>query len=257
MDVSSSIADAVDVWRVHVPSHLGELRRFESLLAADELDRANRFRFATDRQRSIISRGTLRLLIGSYLAAEPRDLAFAAGTLGKPFLAAPRTTLRFNTSHSGDWIVHGFADGDEIGIDIETIRPDKVTAGLAERFFAPAEAAALRELPPQLRAAGFFACWTRKEAYIKALGKGLYYPLDAFRVSVDPREDPALLSDDGPEGGDATWQFYALDVADGMAGCVVVQGRRRKMSRRDLNPACQTPAPRQADQSPDREGSWQ
>jgi 4'-phosphopantetheinyl transferase len=146
-------------------------------------------------------------------------------------------------------------NGDEIGIDIETIRPDKVTTGLADRFFSAEEAESLRRLPAALTAPGFFACWTRKEAYIKALGRGLYYPLDAFCVAVDPRSEPALLWDKGPSGGEAGWQFHALDVADDMAGCVVVQGRRRRLCLRDLNPADQTSAPPRAEQPPTQQDS--
>src|SRR5208283_3082224 len=113
-----------------------------------------------------------------------------------PMLAtsASSDTLDFNVSHTAGLALLAFARGRKIGIDVERIRRDFGTAEIAERFFSKAERAALRELPQEQRHEAFFRCWTRKEAFIKALGEGLSHPLDQFDVSLDPHAPAALLA---------------------------------------------------------------
>lgn len=171
------------------------LRTFESSLAHDERARAERFIFESDRNHFIAARGFLRSLLGSYLRRPPKTIDFTYGPHGKPFVAASgsRPHISFNLSHSHGVALIAIACKRQVGVDIELIRPEFAGDEIAKRYFSPKEIDGLSKLPVELRAEGFFLCWTRKEAYAKARGDGLHVPLDSFNVSVSP-DAPATLS---------------------------------------------------------------
>ena len=182
----------VHVWRVplNIPDKL--LNQLFQLLNKDENDRANRFHFEKDRKRYISTRGHLRVLLGKYLKQEPDTLVFRYNKYGKPFLTD--NSIEFNVSHSNDLGLIAFDQDQEIGVDIEWMRPDFGGLKIAKRFFSSEEVLELEALPPDEQAQGFFNCWSRKEAYIKALGKGLAIPLDKFSVNLSPGIKAVLLS---------------------------------------------------------------
>jgi len=162
---------------VHV--HIARLRateavtaRFGGLLTRDEQERAARFRFPHLRSSFVLARGALRILAGGYLNTDPAGIRFQYGPKGKPCLAGA-ARLRFNVSHSGALALFAFTLDVEIGVDVEEIRPMPDLQQIAAGYFSAAEAAELVALPAERREAAFFRCWTRKEAYVKALGEGL------------------------------------------------------------------------------------
>jgi 4'-phosphopantetheinyl transferase len=159
-------------------AHVRDIR----LIDDEEKSRATQFRFALDAARFVARRGRLREILAGYTGEAPERLRFAQGSHGKPVLAD--SPLQFSLSHSHGRIMVAVADV-AVGCDIEWIDPDLDWRPIADRLFAPAEAEALRALPATQARRGFFDCWSRKEAYVKALGLGLSYPLDAFVVSVD------------------------------------------------------------------------
>src|SRR6185312_3642180 len=132
--------------------------------------RAARFRFDRDRDRFITARGTLRMLLARYLRKQPKDLQFLLGREGKPALVPESAgeTLSFNLSHSQDVAVFAFGWHRNIGVDVERVRPDVEYEDIARHHFSAGEIQSLASLPRQKRVEGFFLCWTRKEAYIKA-----------------------------------------------------------------------------------------
>jgi 4'-phosphopantetheinyl transferase len=158
------------------------------LLSADERERAGRFAFEHDRRRYVVARARLRQLLGERVGAAPESLRFVYQAHGKPALARRpgQRDLRFNVSHCGEVAAYAFADGREVGVDIEEVRELPDADQLALRCFSPGERAAYLCLPPRERPRGFFDCWTRKEAFVKALGAGLSQPLEAFDVSRSP-----------------------------------------------------------------------
>jgi 4'-phosphopantetheinyl transferase len=207
----------IHVWQKHLHCHSDELERYRSLLSPDESKRAARFRFASDRNELIVARGTLRVVLGRYLSRPPDALQFVYSEFGKPALAAnaEQGTIEFNISHSGGIALLAFARGRRIGIDIEQVRCDFSTLEIAHRFFSQAERDELQALPSEQRSQAFFDCWTRKEAFIKALGEGLSHPLDSFDVSVEPGE-PAQLLATRPDGDDAArWGMWDISVPSG------------------------------------------
>jgi len=220
--------DEVHVWTAsrEAPDEVVEVMR--SVLDPDEVRRADRFTFLRDRRQFAVSRGLLRTILGRYLDRPPESLRFVANAHGKPGFD-PRMGLdvpiRFNLAHSGPWVVYALTLGREIGVDIERIRPDFGGLAIAERFFAPGEVATLRGLPEESRRLAFFQGWTRKEAYIKAKGKGLALPLDEFEVAIDPDQPAGLLST-WPDSLEASrWSLVELPADPGFVAAVCVEGQ--------------------------------
>ena len=218
--------NAVHVWQASLHVSASYLRTFESMLTADELARAERFYFQKHREHFIAGRGLLRNILSRYLDREPGQLRFRYNSYGKPDLIEETGTegLCFNLSHSHGIALYAVTRNREIGIDIEYFRPDVEAEKLAERFFSPREAAVLRSLPEHLRREGFFNCWTRKEAYIKAEGEGMSIPLSAFDVSLTPDEPAALLRSQRSPQETARWSLQALSPEPGYAAALAVKG---------------------------------
>jgi len=200
-------------------------------LSADERKRGGRFHFEHDRRRFVTARGLLRVLLGRYLDVDPAGVRFAHGPRGKPFLAEG-DGLRFNLSHSGGLALLAFARDRELGVDVEQERPLPEAEDIARRYFSAREVAQLRRLRADERAAAFFRCWTRKEAFIKATGDGLSRPLDAFDVTLGPGDPARLLHVRGePETARRFWLEDLQPVA-GFAGALAVEGPRARVVRR-------------------------
>jgi 4'-phosphopantetheinyl transferase len=215
----------VHVWRASLDA-FPEAGALAAGLSADEQQRAGRFRVPQVRSRFIAARSILRNILGRYLECAPSLLRFHYREHGKPFLAPNsfRDDLRFNLSHSHGLALYAVSRAREVGIDLERIRSDREHQRLAERFFSPREAAALRDLAPEDRIDAFFQCWTRKEAYLKARGEGLAIPLASFSVSLAPGEPAALVSVDGDDREAARWWLSSIDPGPGFAAALAVEG---------------------------------
>jgi 4'-phosphopantetheinyl transferase len=196
----------------------------ESGLSVEERERASRFRHSVDRARFVAARGALRAILGRCLGVEPGCLRFSYSPFGKPALRGPlgANSVEFNLSHSDDLALVAASFGRRLGIDLERIDASRSGQEIAERFFSPREIAALRALPRELQTDAFFACWTRKEAYLKARGDGLSFPLDRFSVSVSP-EEPASLLDLGDET--QRWVLQDIRPGAGWAAALAVEGK--------------------------------
>ncbi len=216
--------DQVHVWRISLEVSDPLLSRLREVLADDERQRAERFHFEKDRRHFTTARGAMRILLAGYLACPPEEVRFAYSNYGKPRLTQ-ESNLRFNLTHSHGLALLAVTHGREIGVDVERLR-DMEGDGepLAQRFFSPREAAVLRSLPPQLRREAFFLCWTRKEAYIKANGKGLSLPLDQFDVSLHPEEPAALLATQHDPQEAPRWSLRSLAPGEGYVAAVAVEG---------------------------------
>jgi len=219
---------AVHVWRATVYPADFPIAALAETLSVDEQHRADRFYFERDRCSFIATRGILRTLLGRYLDRPPGHLRFCYGPHGKPALTEDcgGDTLRFNVSHSHGMALFAFARDRDVGVDVERIRADFATEEIAERFFARREVVTLRTVPAALRVDAFFNCWTRKEAYIKATGRGLSMPLDEFAVSLAP-DEPAALLQTGPDAGEASrWCLWSLAPCPGYVGALAAPGDR-------------------------------
>ncbi len=212
----------VDVWRILLNLQADSVKLAESTLSADEAQRAARFHFPKDRDHFIVAHGILRQIIGCYLRRKPHELIFSVNQYGKPSLVD--SNLEFNLSHSGDFALLAITQERKIGVDVEHIRNDMELENIASRNFSEVEVSELLALPPAQREVGFFNCWTRKEAYIKAHGLGLSLPLDSFDLSLAP-DQPAILRATRPDPQEAArWTLRPLDVASNYAGSLAVEG---------------------------------
>jgi 4'-phosphopantetheinyl transferase len=194
------------------------------LLSPDERERAARFQFELHRRRFVVARGLLRSILGSYLGVRPDGLRFAYGPRGKPRLEMPPSTLRFSVAHSQDLALLAFSHDRELGVDVEAIRHIQDAEGIARRFFSASESVALAALPAFLKMQGFFNGWTRKEAFIKATGEGLAFPLDQFDVALAPGQ-PARLLRLGWSDGANGWTLRDLEPAPGYAAALAFRGQ--------------------------------
>jgi 4'-phosphopantetheinyl transferase len=219
---------AVHVWPVSLYGEDSVVERFQGLLASDEMDRAERFRFARLRRSFILARGALRILLGRYLNAAPGDIEFSYGPKGKPALRTDHR-LQFNASHSGDVALFAFTMDCEIGVDVEAIRTMPDIEDVAKRFFCAEETEDLLSLPPDQREQGFFLCWTRKEAYIKATGDGLSTPLDAFRVTLHPDAAAGMIHLERDPIAAQAWTLQDLTPAPGYAAALAYRDSPRKL----------------------------
>ena len=213
----------VHVWRavLDVPELL--LSGYEATLSPDEKLRASRFYSPSDRNHFVASRGILRRLAGRYLSISPEMLEFRYASAGKPYLPND-SGLNFNVSHSRGVALYAFVLGCEIGIDLEAPREELAIMDLAKRFFSKREGEELRAMPSEFRLQAFFRCWTRKEAYIKACGRGLQLPLDSFDVSLAPGEGACFLA-----GVPKNWHLVDISEQCGMPAALVVDARSMAM----------------------------
>ena len=167
--------DEVHVWRIDLDVPSAHRAALLTTLATDERKRAQRFVFERQRARWVAARGTLRVILAAYLRRPPHSLVLASDPNGKPFLrdGDRPSPLRFNLAHSDGVALLAATWHREVGIDIEREAPERVDLAVAERMFAPDEALALAGMPAALRCRAFFALWTAREAYAKAIGRGL------------------------------------------------------------------------------------
>lgn len=219
--------DEVQVFVVTLDLPESALAASRRLLSPEEIRRADAFLRPRDCGHFIAARAWLRRMLGARLGRAPDALVFAYGLNGKPSLQAASGRFDFNLSHSDGHALLALSPGFALGADIEAVRP--VEEKLAERFFSAAEVQALAAMPPTHRTDAFFRGWTRKEAYLKALGSGLATPLDAFTVSLDPQV--ARLIDVAGEPGEAdAWQIAHLDAGPGLMGTVAARRRGWRLS---------------------------
>ena len=218
----------VHVWSVRTDSR-DAAARLEWVLSPEERTHAARFRFDHLRGSFIVARATLRALLGAYLRVPPAAIRFRSGPRGKLALD-PQCGLQFNLSHSHGLASYAFTLGCEIGIDVERIRPLADCESVARRFFHAGEVADLLSLPDAERLRAFFLCWTRKEAYIKAIGTGLATSLDRCRVTFLPSQPPAIAHMTGDPEAKQPWSLHDLALSPDYAGAIAYRDAPRPIT---------------------------
>jgi 4'-phosphopantetheinyl transferase len=219
--------DQIHIWYCALDREAFRSSELLQTLSSDERIRAARFHFDRDRENFIVCRGVLREILGHYLGVEPEQIQFCYGRYGKPSLVdtCNNTGMRFNLSHSKNLAVYAFTRDREIGVDIEHIHHIPEMDQIAEQFFSVRENAVFRALPPHKKKEGFFNCWTRKEAFIKAIGGGLSVRLNKFDVSLAPGKPARLLKVEGDSQAASGWTIQKLQSPSGFAAAVTVEGR--------------------------------
>ena len=214
----------VDVWCVNLDASAHAADRYSGMLSDDERSRAQAFRYPDLKRKFTLARGVLRVLIGRYLGVLPEAVAFRYNAAGKPELSRGDSGLHFNVSHSGGLAAYGFAIAGEVGIDVEQVRPIPDLEAVAAAHFSAAECSELFAADPASRFEIFYRFWTRKEAYVKAVGSGLAIPLQSLDLG-----SCSSYSDAG-----RVWSVYGLAPPTGYAGALVVDGEGRDVRASSL-----------------------
>lgn len=216
----------VHVWPVSLDQPDMLIHRLVQTLSLDEQSRAERFHSEQDRQHFIVGRSVLRILLSQYMMIRPNQITFQYKSNGKPYLTNKYggETLCFNLAHSNKLALYSFACARQVGIDLEYIRSLPDAEQIATRFFSACENAALYRLTGYQKLEAFFSCWTRKEAYIKAIGYGLSYPINQFDVTLAPGEPARLLNVEGYPGEVDRWSLKAFVPAPGYIAALAVEG---------------------------------
>ncbi len=227
----------VHVWAVWLKAPPPVNRAYRRLLSPDEIARADRFVFEHLTRSHELSQGALRLLLAHFLKCRPGEVAFGFGPRGKPMLQGD-SRIRFNMAHSGGLALYAVTADCEIGVDVEELRDIPEIEQVASHYFSKAEASQLSSIGPEIATReAFFRCWTRKEAYIKAIGDGLYLPLDQFQVTLlsDAPAQFVRIGDDSAAA--AEWTLEHLDPAPNYVGALAYHAApRRIVFHQPLNP---------------------
>ncbi len=220
--------DEVHVWFVHSQAiaDVGRLAAYEALLSTDERSRHRRFVYDADRHEFLVAYALVRTTLSRYIELPPQAWQFGTNEHGRPEIIGPTVdrALQFNLSHTRDLSACVVALEREVGVDAEDLRRGLANDDIAARYFAPAENAALKGVPPEERDERFLQFWTLKEAYIKARGVGLAIPLDRFAFHLVPGRAPAIQIDEALGDDPATWQF--VQFRPGPAHLLAVAIRR-------------------------------
>lgn len=220
------------LWYLALDTQEDESRLWDCL-TDDERRRADRFHFPQHRRRFFIGRGWLRQILSSYLGVEPAEVPFEYSGLGKPRIrgSQPNQGICFNFSNSHERALLGVARDVELGVDIERLRPMQSLAGMAQRFFAEPEQQAILTLPEPKRTESFFCCWTRKEAFLKAIGKGLTFPLSHVVVDVHRQAQVAIRTIQDPAHQAAQWSLQHLEIEPDYVAAAACRRRHNRVRR--------------------------
>lgn len=211
----------IDIWLCDLKRLLNYTDKFYSILSNDEKERAAKFKLEKNRQEYVITRGCLRQYLGLLTNTEPKNFMFKYLEYGKPVLEnMPKfADVSFNVSHSHEFSLVAITQKHTVGIDIEKISRDSDHQSLVTRFFSKAEQSEFNTLPGKIRAKAFCACWTRKEAFIKAVGHGISYGLDNFDVAIDPElKTPRINLHNASE---ERWSALNLSINKDYMACLV------------------------------------
>jgi 4'-phosphopantetheinyl transferase len=232
-------AHQIELWTIRFSASAAVVATLEQVLSPEERDRANRFRFQHLRDAYIVGRGGLRQILSLHLGQAPAAIPLVVGKRGKPRVSGPGSSqVQFNVSHSGEFALMAISlEGLELGVDIEKHRPLPDLFDIARRYFCPEELAELKSVSSDRQEESFFLCWTRKEAYIKAIGEGLHAPLDRFQVSLKPGELARFLHVDHDAGEALRWSLHDLNTPAGYSAALAYQGEPRRIVQRPITTA--------------------
>ncbi len=219
--------NSVHIWQASLQQPLDVIFQLSATLSDEEQRRADRFHFENLRNSFIVARGILRLLLARYVHCKPAQLQFDYTSTGKPFLSKllGNVGICFNLSHSNNLVLYAITQDRQVGIDVEYVRSIPEMLDIAERTFSSEENYQIKHLNRIERQKAFFNCWTRKEAFIKAIGDGMSFPLDQFDVSLKPGDPARILKIFGSEEKAERWSMHELLPAERYSAAFVVEGK--------------------------------
>lgn len=219
----------VDLWSIPLGLADRAVEKLIACLSADEVGRADRFINDKLRRRYIVAHAGLRLLLSRYTGIAAGALDFVFGPQGKPSLASPLNGITFNLTHSEEVAVVAIAATNRIGVDIEHLREIIDATAIARLFFSSIEETMLTAIPPAERSRAFLTCWTRKEAFVKALGGGLSVDLAGFAVNLS-HELPGFSALSEPYLASIPWSIIHIEPETHYLGATVIDREPRAVT---------------------------
>ena len=210
-----------DIWIIDFEELREKEGTYRGYLSDDEILRSEKFRMPSDRRNFIICRAILRLLLSEELECLPAEIKFDFNEYDRPKL--PNKSIDFNVSHSQDFGLIGIARDSILGLDIEFKSKDIEVEQIASKFFSSKEIEILNKVPKEDRINTFYRCWTRKEAFIKAIGQGLTYPLDTFQVSLENDHYAELIQIETDLEEHLNWRMFSFCPSKGYIGAVAIR----------------------------------
>ena len=222
----------VHLWKICLDQSPGTGVALQGVLSPEEEHAAEAFHFEKDRASFRLRRGFLRTLLGRYTGAAPREVRFRTGERGKLSLdpRAHGKLLEFNVSHSGSMVLLALSRDRQVGVDVERIRPTARIDEITRAFFSSPEDESIRALRDDMKVAAFYACWTRKEAVVKAFGGSIMELSARVVVSTSPAEPARLLHCPREHGEPDAWSLRDLPVGQGYAAALCYEGSQAKVS---------------------------
>ena len=205
-----------------------------SVLSEEETLRARRFVYPRDRDRYVCAHAAMRTLLSGYTGIDAAQITVATLAYGKPRIEFDSATqpIHFNLTHSGNIAALAVSRDYNLGIDLEHVQP--IDPEIANDHFSPSELLTLNSLPPDMWLAGFYRCWTSKEALLKGEGMGLNLPLDGFDVEVHPQRSPALIAVAPQTNISLNWTLLELKPADDFVGTLAIHDPAKTFQRPSL-----------------------
>lgn len=217
--------DVIHVWRMLLPDFSSQIAQLSAVISNQERHNAARFVRSEDGIKYTLTKALQRMILSRYLGGEPGDLVFDVYEHGKPFVQNDQD-IQFNLSHSGDGVLLGVAKSVAIGVDLEKKRNVIDFKGLVDRFFSPIEKKQFHALDSASEKQAFYNTWVKKEAFIKATGYGLSFPLSGFSVRVCDKESGnpnALLGVHNEKREFSDWLIQELVLPSGQSNyCAAV-----------------------------------
>jgi len=224
--VRSLPANSVHLWMIDQRSvPMVQLQKMQQTLSEVERAKVARFKFESLQQTAVISRGSLRIILGKFLTIPPETIQFIYNAQDKPALSPP-AEYQFNVAHSGHFVLIAVSKL-PVGVDIEQIKLEREYGMIAQRYFSEWETAVFQNLPTIDQPQAFYNCWTRKEAYLKGIGTGLTTKLDSFDVEFRPDRKPKLLETRHSPVNVEKWQLMGVKTAVNYAAALAIETHQK------------------------------
>lgn len=231
---SATTVEPVHIFRIRLDRPEAEVFAYRKWLSDSEQERAAKFISAHKTREFTITRATLKMILAEMLHEDIKNVRISHEKDGRPCLVNNEHGVRFSVSHSCDWAMIAVTRGREIGIDLEKLRTDIDYDGLSRRFFSPAEYEALQQCNESLRLRAFFAVWTRKEAIVKAHGKGISLGLKNFDVTIEPDQPPRVLATRWQQVDMPDWILLNVNSAPDYIASLAASGGEITISYREI-----------------------
>lgn len=215
--------DSVHLWSISLDDPSVLLINFDNTLSQEEIARANRFAFDHLKTRFKISHGILRILLSHYLKKHPLEIEFTYNLYGKPFLKENTQDLYFNMSHSHHIALYAIAGKGDIGVDVELIRDITIEESLCDMILSRTEKQWFNSLEESNKIRMFFYLWTSKEAFVKAKGVGLSFPLKQINIPFHQDSFDKIIKVQERKPSKQEWALYRFEKSAKYIGAVAIK----------------------------------